>query len=1548
MAANVNNKFVIFLSAALVLMVGGAGAFWFLKIRKSTAELEAIGNRHVELAEVVVVDPDGSLDQLTEAYKRRSKDYRLAAQSYGIAWKRDTSNVDLLLKYIDAYSKMPVRDNYEAQKVFRSISALIRQATEERPSDNKLLEDYYQTLYSWNRSLGYRDVFDSLYSLTSTRLETDPSNIVALKFNGISQAARISDDLDRDEQQQIRLRLEEVLASSPQDTDVLHYLARWHLYDADRLLRAEPSDPEVQASREKALGYAKQALDASPDDGLVKVEYIQTTLAAIQNVRYAVYIEPDKARSRELADYADSLRRELLPVFDGLESELRSNPDPPYVVKRVAELLPRLYRDEAGSQHSPANISEGLLRVENLLEGAVRHRPDILLYRLMLAHTYKLQLKLDDARAAYIAARDHTVLGNYEVSLRDEDLRRHATYEFTNLELIRAEAADDPAERQRILESADVAVDDLEKVIDQDPRVLVLRGKIALLRNKTTEAMQLLDRASDLYNGTNVEAMILSARARQAEKQWGGAAERLEEVLEIVRSSTKTEIQSSIRLQLAESLIFSRKYPESRQQIDYMLELQPSNPVALQILSKWYAAQDRYGEAIKILEDTGLAEKDASVAKRLAQLYQANKQEGRSREILEARFAENPGDISLLQRLLQVSTHTQEKVDLLAKAEAAGADPRAINLLRLQAVGQDGGGKLTFEQLIDHTQDEQASAFEQAIRRAKIYFQYRQIDKAREAFEVARGLDPDDDGVVVMAMDFAILDKDFEAARRLVNDAAARNLDLAKGHFFKAKLAAAEGKLRQALVSYDQGLKLRPVFADGWRQYGDLLMQVHDVDEAVAAYTTALNQKPDHARSLLGLSNAYQFQGQRTRALEVLRIAVSYVPNDRQLTDRYLAFEERYGDPGVVLQFRREIAQKRPGDFANRCALVMLLAREGDINEALQMLEVLTEEFGDRREVVAAHAQVLRSNGQAAEGAAAIRRYIAGLSGAAETRDHLLLARYLLTGRRVNESVAAYRDAIALESPGDRLASRELGDVLFNFGQHEEAALIYLDLYPATEGEERQRLGTRAAETLIKLRRIDEAREILNDPQIKPSATTHALFAMMARVEGQPDQAMKFINRSLGMNNRNALTFLQRAELLAAKSGHEDKALDDLDHALSIQPNLVQAVALKSRVLLKIDRKSEAARALRDLLELAPGNNQARLNLARLYLETEDIRAAEDLVAEGLEISPNNPAWLQASARIALSQGKDDDAIRGFETLLETNPTPRTLAQLAQLYLDRGKAGAADALLNEHAALLGDSPGLQSIRGRALAVQNKPDQAKRVFTLALERCRSLPQVAEVLGQMVLALGRDAAFETADAAPNVSDPFWVDTAAVEILLAARDFTSASSRLSALRSKLSPSETDVLSRVETVEALVKMQSGDHIGARDAFVRLLDTQPDNPAVLNNLAYLMTKNLNDPRGAVPYAEKARDLLPNNPEILDTLGLTYFQTDRISEAREVLEASVRLRPMATNTLHLARVYAADGDVARAKALLEQSIELAVQAGDNGLAEESREVLRKL
>ena len=60
------------------------------------------------------------------------------------------------------------------------------------------------------------------------------------------------------------------------------------------------------------------------------------------------------------------------------------------------------------------------------------------------------------------------------------------------------------------------------------------------------------------------------------------------------------------------------------------------------------------------------------------------------------------------------------------------------------------------------------------------------------------------------------------------------------------------------------------------------------------------------------------------------------------------------------------------------------------------------------------------------------------------------------------------------------------------------------------------------------------------------------------------------------------------------------------------------------------------------------------------------------------------------------------------------------------------------------------------------------------------------------------------------------------------------------------------------------------GQYMRAQAYLERCLKSRPNDPAVLNNIAQCRLRR-GDPAGALPYAERAREILPDSPEIKRT-----------------------------------------------------------------------------
>ena len=123
-------------------------------------------------------------------------------------------------------------------------------------------------------------------------------------------------------------------------------------------------------------------------------------------------------------------------------------------------------------------------------------------------------------------------------------------------------------------------------------------------------------------------------------------------------------------------------------------------------------------------------------------------------------------------------------------------------------------------------------------------------------------------------------------------------------------------------------------------------------------------------------------------------------------------------------------------------------------------------------------------------------------------------------------------------------------------------------------------------------------------------------------------------------------------------------------------------------------------------------------------------------------------------------------------------------------------------------------------------------------------------------------------------------------------------------------------------------------------------LDINPEFIPAANNLAYLLVAQDKDLNEALSLAQKAKEKLPKNPAVMDTLGWIYYKKGAYDMA--VLELSDSLEKLPKHPVvryHLGLALYKKGDKAKAKAELEKALEL---KKDFEGAEEARKLLKKL
>jgi tetratricopeptide (TPR) repeat protein len=103
----------------------------------------------------------------------------------------------------------------------------------------------------------------------------------------------------------------------------------------------------------------------------------------------------------------------------------------------------------------------------------------------------------------------------------------------------------------------------------------------------------------------------------------------------------------------------------------------------------------------------------------------------------------------------------------------------------------------------------------------------------------------------------------------------------------------------------------------------------------------------------------------------------------------------------------------------------------------------------------------------------------------------------------------------------------------------------------------------------------------------------------------------------------------------------------------------------------------------------------------------------------------------------------------------------------------------------------------------------------------------------------------------------------------------------------------------------------------------------QPDFAQASNNLAYLMLEHGGNSDVALSLAQTARQKLPDNPSVADTLAWAYYKKGTYNLAINLLEEAVKKVPEDPSFhYHLGLAYQKVDEKAKAKDQLERTLQL--------------------
>ena len=297
--------------------------------------------------------------------------------------------------------------------------------------------------------------------------------------------------------------------------------------------------------------------------------------------------------------------------------------------------------------------------------------------------------------------------------------------------------------------------------------------------------------------------------------------------------------------------------------------------------------------------------------------------------------------------------------------------------------------------------------------------------------------------------------------------------------------------------------------------------------------------------------------------------------------------------------------------------------RKGDYENALKILTTRLASNPNDAVLQKALLRVYIETGKYSEAEAAAKKFLQKTPDSGGVR-HELGETLAITGR-YSEAIAEFERAAAdsKDSAGDKLESElRRAELLDLIGQQDRARSIYESFvkYYKDNDPENARELTLIARALVHLERYQDANDMY---RAAIEADTGYLEAQLGASELFTEKyaysdAATFLDDALRLNPNSARAFLDIARNKRFEGGDEITAA--LAKALSINPNFVEALALKAAISLDAGRLEEAGTDIEKAFKVNPRSLEAHsLKAAMLYLQDRDF---EPQVAATLAIAP--------------------------------------------------------------------------------------------------------------------------------------------------------------------------------------------------------------------------------------------------------------------------------------------------------------------------------------
>lgn len=761
------------------------------------------------------------------------------------------------------------------------------------------------------------------------------------------------------------------------------------------------------------------------------------------------------------------------------------------------------------------------------------------------------------------------------------------------------------------------------------------------------------------------------------------------------------------------------------------------------------------------------------------------------------------------------------------------------------------------------------------------YASLGRLDLAKQLLDAALAAKPDYAPAQLADIRLKLSSRDIAGARLGINTLLSQQPTNPEGLILNGSLLAFENNLDGAIIEYQKAIDAKPTYIPAYSAAISLLMKTNKLDAAKKQLDSLKKIAPNNVQFYFFDAQlnymVKEFKTARESAQQLIRIA----PNNPEGLQIAGAIEYQLRSYIQAEAYLARALQRAPQLSLARRLLIASQLRSGNPAKAIETLQPVMEKIDQDPALLSLAGEAYLQHGEPKKAAEYFAKASKLEPDSVSKKTSLALAQIAQ-----GNSDGAYQELEKISS-SDKGITADLALIsAYLQGNQIEKALKAIDGLEKKQPENPATHNLRARALLSK-KDISGAQKSF-EKAVSISPTFFPAVAGLANLDilnKNPDLARKRFESLLTVDPKNAQALLAIAELRAADNAPPDEITGLINKAVNANPT-----------------------------ESTP-----RLALIQYYLKIKDYKKALATATEAATTIPDKPEILDALGRTQQVSGDLNQATITYGKLANLQPvSPLPLLRLAEVQFANKNREEGTKTLKKALELKPDL--LEAQRALAqLAIDNKTPRAALDIAKTIQTQRPKETVGYLLEGNI-----HASTKNWPDAINVFRSGLKQTDSPELAIKLHGTHLASGNRTEA-DKLSGSwikdhPKDIAFQMYLGD--LSTAKNDHSQAISHYQAALTNQPNNPLILNNLAWIFGKT-GSPK-AIEYAEKANQLAPNQPAFMDTLAMLLAERGEFDKAIELLRKAMNISPQAASIqVNLAKVLISAGKKTEARKELE-------------------------